>query len=147
HAQQLEQAQLAQHWQERLQRVAYEAHLAERQYNCVDPANRLVAAELERRWEAKLRQAQDTQDAHQAFLRTQTGLQLAPELCEQFRHVSQTLPAMWHQHQLTHQHKKALLRSLISQVILTRTMPDLVQVKIVWVSGHYSMHQARLLIL
>ena len=37
-----------------LERKRYEAALAERQFHRVDPDNRLVAAELERRWEAAL---------------------------------------------------------------------------------------------
>ena len=41
-------------WQLRLERARYEASLAQRQYDAVDPDNRLVARELERRWEAAL---------------------------------------------------------------------------------------------
>src|SRR5262245_31559205 len=41
-------------WQQRLQRARYEAALAERQYQAVDPEHRLVARELERRWEQAL---------------------------------------------------------------------------------------------
>ncbi len=41
--------QLERHWQEQRQRAEYEAHLARRQYDAVDPDNRLVASELERR--------------------------------------------------------------------------------------------------
>jgi len=37
-----------------LEQSRYEARLAQRQYDAVDPANRLVAAELERRWNEKL---------------------------------------------------------------------------------------------
>ena len=37
-------------WQMRLERAEYEAVLAERRYQEVDPANRLVAGTLERRW-------------------------------------------------------------------------------------------------
>src|ERR1700758_1355883 len=37
-----------------LERLRYAAALAERQFNRVDPDNRLVAAELERRWETAL---------------------------------------------------------------------------------------------
>ena len=36
-----------------LERKRYAAALAERQFNRVDPDNRLVAAELERRWQAQ----------------------------------------------------------------------------------------------
>ena len=41
-------------WQQRLQRARYEAVHAERQYQAVDPEHRLVARELERRWERAL---------------------------------------------------------------------------------------------
>ena len=41
-------------WRLRLERVRYEARMAQRQYDAVDPDNRLVARELERRWEAAL---------------------------------------------------------------------------------------------
>ena len=39
----------------RLQQARYEAAHARRQYDAVDPANRLVAGELERRWNEALR--------------------------------------------------------------------------------------------
>jgi len=40
--------------EQQVQRLRYQAALAERQFNRVDPDNRLVAGELERRWEAAL---------------------------------------------------------------------------------------------
>ena len=41
---------------QQVERLRYQAALAERQFNRVDPDNRLVAAELERRWETALRE-------------------------------------------------------------------------------------------
>jgi hypothetical protein len=41
-------------WQMRLERAEYEAALAERHYQEVDPSQRLVAATLERRWNTAL---------------------------------------------------------------------------------------------
>ena len=41
-------------WQLRLERARYAARLAERQYDAVDPENRLVARALEKRWNAAL---------------------------------------------------------------------------------------------
>src|SRR5262249_44506208 len=58
---------LHQQWQQRLQRARYQADLAARQYEHVDPANRLVAAELERRWEAALQELQSLQGDYQRF--------------------------------------------------------------------------------
>jgi hypothetical protein len=60
-------------------------------------------------------------------------------LRHQLEHITQTLPNLWNAGQLANEHKKLLLRSLIARVILKRTAPDRVEVKIVWVSGHFSM--------
>ncbi len=46
-----ERERLDRHWQQKRARARYEAERAERQYQAVDPANRLVARTLEQRWE------------------------------------------------------------------------------------------------
>jgi hypothetical protein len=46
---QLERQRLTEHWQQRLERARYQTGRAERQYNAVEPENRLIARELERR--------------------------------------------------------------------------------------------------
>jgi len=115
--QQLERQRLEQHWTDRLKGAQYEARLAERQYQLVDPDNRLVAVELERRWEQKLVQLQDTQEAYDRFQQTSPPTNLPPELREQFQHISATLPDLWPS--LSNSYKKELLRSLIAQTILT----------------------------
>jgi hypothetical protein len=48
------------------------------------------------------------------------------------------LPALWAGGRLGAAHKKELLRSLIRRVILSRTAPDTVEAKVVWISGAYS---------
>ncbi len=141
--QQAERERQERQWQERLKRARYEAELAQRQYNAVDPDNRLVAAELERRWEEKLRQLQSTEEAYERFEQSPALTGLSPELREQLQHISERLPELWYAGQLTNGHKKELLRSLINRVILKRASPDTVEVKIVWVSGHYSLVYAR----
>src|SRR5262249_61335487 len=42
-------------WQLRLERARFDAERAKRQYDAVEPENRLVARNLERHWEAQLR--------------------------------------------------------------------------------------------
>ena len=49
-----EEERLVQHHRDQVRRATYEAHLARRRYEAVDPDNRLVAASLERGWEEKL---------------------------------------------------------------------------------------------
>ncbi|MFH0303320.1 recombinase family protein [Bradyrhizobium sp. 31Argb] len=49
--------------EQQVERLRYQALLAERQYNRVDPDNRLIAAELERRWERALRELRQAEEA------------------------------------------------------------------------------------
>lgn len=131
-----EQQRLEKQWQEQLKRVRYEAHLAQRQYDAVDPDNRLVAAELERRWEEKLYQFRQTEEAYQHFQQTPLPESVPLELSQKFREASRHLPELWPA--LKNSQKKQLLRSLISQVIIRRPAPDQIQLRIVWLSGFYT---------
>ncbi len=136
-----DQAAVQQHAQVHLQRAQYEVHLARRRYHAVDPDNRLVAAELERTWEERL---VGLHQAEEALARAQQLPELptlAPVMREQFTHIAQALPTLWKSGQLTNEHKKELLRSLVARVILRRTQPDEVEVTIVWVSGHFSVQR------
>ena len=63
---QVEEDLIAQRRQRELQleQAHYEARLAQRQYDAVDPENRLVVAELERRWNEKLERAAQLERAY-----------------------------------------------------------------------------------
>jgi DNA invertase Pin-like site-specific DNA recombinase len=61
-AQRADHARLAQYYADQLTRAEYEARLAQRQYQAVDPDHRLVAAELERRWEVALQTVAEARD-------------------------------------------------------------------------------------
>jgi hypothetical protein len=134
-------AQLAQQWQQRLERAQYEVHLAGRQYDAVDPDNRLVAAELEHRWEAKLQALAAIQQEIDQFAQRATPNALSPQLRRKFQAICDELPTIWAE--LANQEKKLLLRSLIQRVILTRVEADQVDLRVVWVSGHYSSFEVR----
>lgn len=130
-AQKLDQAQRHQ-----LERLRYEAALAQRQFNRVDPDNRLVAAELERRWEAALATLKQAEDTYQREQQKAHPLPvLPPELKAAFADVGQNLPQIWDQARLSRQAKKALLRSLIDKVVIHRLVPEFVQTRIVWKGG------------
>ncbi len=137
HHRQQEQLDLA--YRQQLQRVQYRATLAQRQFDQVDPQNRLVAAELERRWEQALRdmtQAQETYERYQQ--RPQTPL-LPPDLQETFRAIGQRLPHIWQSSVLSNAQKKAFLRCLIDKVVLHRSDHDEVTTRIVWKGGAVTM--------
>jgi DNA invertase Pin-like site-specific DNA recombinase len=139
-----DQTRLRRQWQERLVRARYEVGLAQRQYEAVDPQNRLVAAELERRWEEKLLQLRQVDQEVQRFEQQAQRPALSETTKQQFRTICQTLPVLWEQGELCGVQKKELLRSLIASVVLRALAPDRVEVKIVWVSGHYSLHEVPL---
>jgi hypothetical protein len=99
---------------------------------------------LERRWEQQLRELQAVQEAYDSFQqKPEPSALITPELREQLRHISETLPQLWQAGQVSNTQKKELLRCLIAQVNLKRETPDTIEVKIVWVSGHYSVVYAR----
>src|SRR5262249_57716169 len=56
-------------WELQLQRAEYEVELAQRRYEAADPANRLVAAELEAQWEEALRRREAGRRGREAFER------------------------------------------------------------------------------
>ena len=58
--------------QQQLERLHYQVTLAQRQFNQVDPDNRLVAAELERRWEVALRELQQAQTDYERLSQAPT---------------------------------------------------------------------------
>ncbi|MDP9382281.1 MAG: recombinase family protein [Chloroflexota bacterium] len=129
---------LAQQYTDEVRRAEYEARLAERQYRKVDPENRLVAGELERRWELALRALEKAREVADQFAQSQLPTQLDPELRAQLRDVGKRLPALWVSGKLKLAHKKELLRSLIQRVILRRPIPSEIEIRVVWISGAYS---------
>jgi excisionase family DNA binding protein len=121
---------------EQIDRLRYQARLAERQFHRADPDNRLVTAELERRWETALRELRQAEDSYQrAVLGEGATPTIPPELRRAFEQFGQNLPGLWEQGGLTQTQKKALLRCLIDKVVIRRLAPDSVQARIVWKGG------------
>jgi DNA invertase Pin-like site-specific DNA recombinase len=121
---------------QQVERLRYQARLAERQFNQADPDNRLVTAELERRWELALRELKEAEAALQRHCPPAAPLSdVPPELRQALEHVGQKLPELWQQDVLTQVQKKSLLRCLVEKVVLRRLAPDAVQARIVWAGG------------
>ena len=128
--------QLAHAHQQHIERLRYEATLAGRQFNRVDPDNRLVAAELEKRWEGALADLKGAEEAQASQGPAPTSLQaLSSELQTAFQAIGRHLPTLWQQGRVSQRHKKALLRALIDKVVVHRVARDRVQARIVWKGG------------
>jgi hypothetical protein len=122
--------------QQQLGRLRYQARLAERQFNQADPDNRLVTAELERRWEAALRELKEAEDKIQQEQQRPPACEaLSPEEREAFLRAGRKIPELWQQDRLSPKQKKAFLRCLIDKVVVHRSAADTLQVRIVWRGG------------
>src|SRR5262249_55151448 len=82
---------LHQHWQQQLERARYVSERAARQYQQVEPENRLVARELERRWEEALREQTRLEQEYERFCASQPARLSAAEQ-EQIRRLAQDIP-------------------------------------------------------
>ncbi|MGF6979992.1 DNA invertase Pin-like site-specific DNA recombinase [Paraburkholderia sp. JPY465] len=124
---------------QQVERLRYQALLAERQYNRVDPDNRLIAAELERRWEAALRELRQAEDS---FARRQAEAckpeALSDEEQNDFLALGVQLPEIWQRPQVSRESKKTMLRSLIDKVVLHRVTRDRITIRVVWRGGEVS---------
>lgn len=131
-----EEAQVRHAQQQQLERLRYQARLAERQFNQADPDNRLVTAELERRWEAALRELKDAEERCRCDQQRPSVIEgLRAEDREAFVRAGQQIPELWRQDLLSPQQQKAFLRCLLDKVVVHRTAPDTLQVRIVWRGG------------
>jgi DNA invertase Pin-like site-specific DNA recombinase len=120
-----------------LERKRYAAALAERQFNRVDPDNRLVAAELERRWEAALNEVRAAEEglAQQASPQPVAQMGIGKEMQGKIISLAGRLPQIWADPTTTDAHRKALLRCLVDKVVLDRGEHDVASVRIVWRGG------------
>jgi hypothetical protein len=108
-----------QQWRMRLERLDYQAQLAQRRYEEVDPSNRLVAATLEQRWNAALQELQTAQEELQRH-RQQQGLELTEEQKTQLLALAQDLPRLWKSPTTSAPDRKRMLRLLIQDITVEK---------------------------
>jgi hypothetical protein len=123
---------MAEQWQKRLERARYEADLARRRYERVDPDNRLVAGELEQRWEEKLREGKRLEKEWQQAQQQELA-PLSDADRQLIRQLADDLPSLWHAETTTNAERKRLLRCLIQDVTLDRfTQPGVSIIHVRW---------------
>lgn len=135
-----ERQRLERHWHQQLERAQYEVDRAARSYQAVEPENRLVSRELERRWEAALRDQQVLEEEFARFRRQQPG-ELTEAQRQQIRLLSQDVPALWHAPTTSWAERQQIVRMLIEQVVIRiEGQSEQAQLAIRWAGGFTSQH-------
>lgn len=119
-----------------LQQASYQAGLARRQYDTVDPDNRLVASELERRWNERLLVAQNLEDQLTA-LDAHAPRELNTAERARLLALGQDLPAAWNHPAASDEIKKRILRAVIEEIVV-RAEGDKLKCLIHWKGGEHT---------
>lgn len=102
-------------WKFALERVHYEANRAERQYQQVEPENRLVARNLELRWNEKLAEVAKVQEEYDRYL-IQRSWRPTQQDKDDILVLSKELPRVWNMTTTTSKERKRILRMLIEDI-------------------------------
>lgn len=121
--------------QQKLERLRYQTKFAEAQFNKVDPENRLVAAELEKRWEQSLRELTQAEKTMAEKINKKPPIEISDEVRFAFENIGKQLPTLWDKPELTRKKRKEFLRCLIDKVIIHRKVRDSLFIRIVWKGG------------
>lgn len=128
-------------WQQQLKRARYDVELAERRYQAVDPANRLVAGTLETRWEKMLRHEAQVRDDYDRF-QHETPTQLTPEERSRVESLTDDVTTLWSADGTTNANRKEIIRCLVDRVVVhVRCDSEFVDTTIHWAGGFESSHE------
>src|SRR3954467_8778257 len=119
-----------------LEQARYEVARARRQYDAVDPDNRLVAAELERRWNERLRTVR-TLEADQEALAAGAQTTLTATDRERLLALGADLARAWHNPDATPATRKRIIRTLIEEIVV-RVEADALSLVIRWAGGDHT---------
>ena len=101
-----------------LQKARYQVRRCQRQYDAVDPDNRLVAGELEARWNdalgrvRQLEQQLELEGDDQEFTAVEQ---------DRLRDLGHDLPALWSHPRASDTLKKRILRTVLREIVITDT--------------------------
>jgi hypothetical protein len=122
-------------WRMRIERAKYEADLAERRYDAVDPNNRLIAATLEQRWNEALQRLRDL-EAELASFEQQTMRAVTAEQKQQILQLVKDFPRLWGAPTTTSKDRKRILRLLVRDITIVKGPgPKVVSLRIRWQGG------------
>jgi excisionase family DNA binding protein len=136
----IERAQRHRQWALRLEQARYEVERAQRQYDAVEPENRLVARTLEQRWEAALAAEAALREEHARFLAREPARLTAADH-EAIRGLAEDIPTLWRASTTTAAERKEIVRLLLERVeVAVAGTSENAEVVCRWAGGRRSRH-------
>jgi excisionase family DNA binding protein len=119
-----------------LEQARYEAMRARRQYDAVDPDNRLVAGELERRWNECLAAVARIEDEIRSEFADQPAA-LSDDERAAVLALADDLPRLWNHSAASAGTRKRILRAVLNEIVVT-VEPDRLQLLLHWQGGDHT---------
>lgn len=117
-----------------LERARYDVERARKQYDAVDPENRLVAAELEKRWNAAIEVASEAETRLKQ--EESTNAHVDPSLRQKLLQLGSNLESIWHSPETPIRLKKRIIRTLVKEVVVDiDSTESQITLKIHWHGG------------
>ena len=119
-----------------LEQARFEAARAHRQFDAVDPGNRLVVGELERRWNERLAAvARIEADLESADSQHEPGM--TPERRQELLDLGADLPRAWNHPHAGNESRKRILRAVIKEMVVRATDTHL-ELIVHWQGGDHT---------
>ncbi len=125
-----------------LQETRYEAAHARRQYDAVDPANRIVAGELERRWNDTLLAVHRLEDEIAAMVASKPP-PLGDRERQQLMQLGDDLELAWSHPSATAATRKRILRAALNEIVVRKEGP-FINMVLHWQGGDHTALQVKL---
>ena len=121
-----------------LEQARYEAARARRQYDAVEPENRMVIGELERRWNERLMEVARLEAEIQATraIRPESTISEAERI--ELAALAEDLPRTWNHPAASAETRKRILRAVLEEIIVT-VEPALLHLKLHWKGGEHTL--------
>ena len=127
-------------WSLKRERARYDAERARRQYDAVEPENRLVARSLERVWEERLRRVGQVEQEYDAWRREQS-VSISDNDRAEILALGEELPRLWRAATTRSADRKQIVRLVIKDVALDqKRRRGYVWIKVIWQTGAASEH-------
>ena len=117
----------------RPERAEYEAQLAQKQYDQVDPDNRLVASTLERRWNEALLELEKVKQQIDRMKQEQNVV--TADRREQVLALASDIPGLWHSPETSAKDKKRVLQLLLKDITVEKSERHQAVLHIRWQGG------------